>query len=229
MYRLRAARTGNQRRGKSDAAKLGARVAKDNRKVQTAEKILRSALCHFSRDGFETASMAAIGVGAQVAHGTVFWHFGTKSRLYLEVVRRAGDQLASTLSQPSPAGPGSFRDVMQCLTRFLDANPELCGLIVSLRHDSSHAEVREGARLLKARLFEVLRMQLDALDEGRGHLTGRLDELAWLIVATISGALATRLGGPAAEGWAPLEVFGELVEVSLAHEFGVDGAARYAP
>ena len=186
---------------------------------------MQSALGRFARDGFEGASMGAISGGAQVAHGTVFWHFGSKSRLYLAVMRRASDQLACTMRPSSTSRRGSLREVMERLIRFLDSNPEICGLIASLPHDSPRAEVREGARLLNARLLEVWREPLEGLAKARGVATARRrDDLTRLITATIEGVLEARLGGRM-EGWGPLEALVDLVEQATAGEVAVDGTA----
>src|SRR5690606_25552348 len=67
-------------------------MGRNVRKIITRKKIMDAATSQFAEKGFDAASIDSIVDEAKVAHGTVFWHFGNKEQLYVEVARWAGNQ-----------------------------------------------------------------------------------------------------------------------------------------
>ena len=187
-------------------------MARDDRKLATRENVMQAALAEFARVGFERSSIQAISTRAHVSHGTVFWHFGSKAHLYLEVVHRAADQLAALRPTPLQVPRSSFREFVRRLVALLGRDVELCGLIVSVGLDSRHPELERAAALLHGRLLELWRESLGAAtaDDGSGAPTR--DALARTLNATLVGLLMARTDESPAEALAPLVGLGELVE-----------------
>ena len=151
---------------------------------------------------------------AGVANGTVFWHFETKSRLYLEVVESAAEQFYREL-MPVVSG-ASFMQVIDNAVAFLRANPEIDVLLSSLRAEHPRPAVREAARLVDARAVAVWRRWI-----ARSRTDGCLpavsdDNLARLIAATVSGVLAARFQGEEFDVLGVLADFGTIIESSSA-------------
>ena len=77
------------------------------RRAEVRERIVRAALELVRRGGYRAASVAAVAARAQVATGTVYRHFPSKSELFAEVFRVASqhevDAVAESMAVPGPA------------------------------------------------------------------------------------------------------------------------------
>ena len=62
---------------------------KQQRTIETRQKIMKAALAEFARRGFEGTSTRDIAVAARVPHSLVIYHFGGKDDLWYETVREA--------------------------------------------------------------------------------------------------------------------------------------------
>ncbi|MFE3459218.1 TetR/AcrR family transcriptional regulator [Nocardiopsis aegyptia] len=151
------------------------------------EEILSAALDLIARHGYRGTSVKAIAESAGLSPAGVLHHFGTKERLFVEVLRRR-DQLDAARSRADAAASGTSS--LQPLDRYaalLDANSGVPGLVelysalVVEAADPSHeahgffTERRAEAQRLLTRA--VRRMQ------EAGTLTTRID----------AGVLATAL------------------------------------
>src|SRR3954470_18144678 len=61
----------------------------EQRKAEVRERILAAAMDQLAEGGYASASVQAVATRAQVATGTVYRHFPSKSDLFAEVFRRA--------------------------------------------------------------------------------------------------------------------------------------------
>jgi AcrR family transcriptional regulator len=61
----------------------------EQRKAEVRERIVGAALDQLADGGYASATMQAVAARAQVATGTVYRHFPSKSHLFAEVFRRA--------------------------------------------------------------------------------------------------------------------------------------------
>lgn len=182
----------------------GRRVARGERKRATREAILRAARTEFARAGYVRCSTQVISAAAAVAHGTVFSHFGDKAHLYMEVVRRAGDQLAATLE--ADVREQSLGEFVRRLVARLACDDELCRLLVSVGLDARHPGLQEAGGLLHGRLFAMFRDSQGA----KGGAAGIA--LAEILTAALLGLLMGRAGESAGQALAPLVRLGDLVE-----------------
>ena len=94
--------------------------------------IIKAALRQFAECGFAGASAKTIAAAAGVAHGTVFWHFDSKSRLYEEVIRHVGQHVAATMRARTGSGTTSFAGVLKAWLDFLHEDPDVPGLLIGI-------------------------------------------------------------------------------------------------
>lgn len=108
---------------------------------ETPRKILDAATSIFSKEGFKGARMQQIAVKAGVNQALLHYHFGSKEKLYEEVLFRFFSNVFSRLAQDFKveADPeAAFRGFIHAYVDILNTHPELPRLMVS--------EVIEGGR-----------------------------------------------------------------------------------
>ena len=159
--------------------------------------------------------MHAIAAQADVAHGTVLWHFGGKSLLYEAVVQEAGDRLLCAMREQLTPRQTSFMRVAHAWIDYLSRHRDVGSILRSLSRDSRHANVDRAAQWFYARFVDFWSDWL--------HQTGVSDQvdaraaLAPLIAATLSGLLATCYDGTVASVIEPLAEFAAAVDVLRGH------------
>ena len=164
-------------------------TARDGRKPVTRRRILQAALGEFSRQGLDGTSVKTISERAGVANGTVFWHFKSKWRLYIEVVWWAADEFHRGML-PVVEKPGaSFMQVIDGEMDFLAKNPDINGLMSALRGEHPRSVVREAARRMDDRTVDIWRRWIAA---NAGSTVAADSNLPRLIASTVSGLFATR-------------------------------------
>lgn len=165
--------------------------------------------------------MQSVSEAAGVANGTVYWHFESKSGLYLAVVRHASDDFHAGIALFAEVPNAPFIDVVDREIEYLRAHPEIDAILSSLRGahpraDADEAErMREAARTVDGRLLDVWRRWIGARRWRSLASTSTVDDLARLIASTVSGLLATRFIDPQVNVRAALSDFGVLVEAAL--------------
>jgi TetR/AcrR family transcriptional repressor of mexJK operon len=80
--------------------------------------ILDAAEALFIAEGYERASVDAIAARAQVSKRTVYDHFGEKETIFLRVLERVNDALASTVRTAIDEELAPGRDLREALTAF---------------------------------------------------------------------------------------------------------------
>jgi AcrR family transcriptional regulator len=73
--------------------------ARENKRLQTRERLMGAAVAEFKRSGLAEADVGAIVAAAGVAHGTFFFHFPTKEHVLLELERREEDRIAKQMDR----------------------------------------------------------------------------------------------------------------------------------
>ena len=160
----------------------------------TRRRILRAALTDFARGGFEGIAVKTIAERAGVASGTVFWHFESKTRLYLETVTLASDEFHKELSHIVDDQGVPFMHVIDKAVAFLREHPETDRLLSSLRGEHPCETVSEATRLVETRSASTWRRWI-ARSGTNGHrvLPSASDaNLARLIAVTVAGSFAMR-------------------------------------
>ena len=186
----------------------------------TRRKILNAALGEFAHHGFYGASMQSVSAAAGVANGTVYWHFESKSCLYLAVVRHASEEFHLGMAGFAAGPRTSFIDVVDREIEYRRENPKIDAILSSLRAahprtDPGEAErMREAARVVDGRLVDVWQRWIRAR-RWRGKAASNGEDLARLIASTVAGLLARRFIDPGMDVRAALSDFGRLLEDSL--------------
>jgi TetR/AcrR family transcriptional regulator len=101
----------------------------------TRERILAAALEGFATLGYDGLTTRDIAARARANQGLVTYYFGSKERLWKEVVDRLFAALQATFAGGPPTAAGAdlrirLRDAVRQFVRFSAAHPELHRLIV---------------------------------------------------------------------------------------------------
>ena len=189
-------------------------ASRQDRGKVTRSRILRAALKEFARAGLDGASVKTISERAGVANGTVFWHFENKTRLYLDAVALAAEELYQGLLPVVNKTGASFMQVIDYEIEFRRQNSEVDALLSSLRAEHPRPVVRDAARLVDVRVVAIWHRWIAGLGTGsRCTLpSGNADRVARLIASTVSGLLATRSLDANVDVRTVLADFGALVE-----------------
>jgi AcrR family transcriptional regulator len=97
--------------------------------------IAQGALTAFAQYGFSETTMDSIAEVAQVAQGTLYYHFATKEELFLYVIEKGVKMLIYHVDSVMQKDGLSLEDRMMCVLdehlRFFSENQELCLLLLS--------------------------------------------------------------------------------------------------
>jgi AcrR family transcriptional regulator len=77
---------------------LNIQARKGNMKQEKAESILDTAKKMFGRYGLQKTTLDEIARVARVAKATIYNYFGSKDRVYLEVLRREANEIVEKIS-----------------------------------------------------------------------------------------------------------------------------------
>ena len=136
-------------------------MARPNRKTITRDRIMHAAVAQFSEKGYDAASIQSIVEEANVAHGTIFWHFGNKEKLYTEVARWAGNQFFEALSAEvrRPGKPPTIAEMAKHQYDYFRENPQIGALSLSILFEASgpHPELAPALRLFNRRQTDLWR------------------------------------------------------------------------
>ena len=162
-------------------------MASDGRREETRAKILEAALVQFARYGFSGATIRVAEL-ADVAPPTVYWHFDTKSGLYAETVRVAGQRFLAAMRHESSGL--SFAALAQRWLAAFERRADLTRLLRTPASDHSGGPMEAAADDLNQRLIDFW---CDWLRERRGPEDAAGDRaLASMVVATLSTLVGTR-------------------------------------
>ena len=129
--------------------------------AQTRQALLDAALTVFSKQGYQAARLQDIAKSAGVTRGAIYHHFGSKSQLFITLIKEASEQMNAVIGGAIAAG-GTFaevnRRVMVNSWTFLEENHRLREVVELLRFKSVPSpELEEIAR----QLVEDLQAQVD--------------------------------------------------------------------
>lgn len=146
--------------------------------ADTREEILDAALREFSDHGFDGARMELIAARTGVSPGVIYYHFGTKAKLYEAVLERSfamirGIELSPDVDLLSPLE--SLRMLVGQTFMFHATHPEFVRIVMSENINFGKHLVR--SRAIKAMSAEVLERyrRLIARGESAGEFRAGLD------------------------------------------------------
>ena len=97
-------------------------------KISRRRKIILAAVSEFAEKGFDGASMEAVALKAEVAKGTVFYHFKSKKGLFKEIVtegRKSLEQQVVREIQLIPTYKGKIEKIIEIEVNFIQKYRDL--------------------------------------------------------------------------------------------------------
>jgi AcrR family transcriptional regulator len=118
-----------------------------NRKAQqTRDAILDAAIELFVNEGFEKTSMDAIALAAQVAKGTLYYHYASKEAMIDAAVERYAQRMEARLRALETDPRLDFKQKMEAFSRTLKAiNSETFSRLHHVRYVDIHQKTTAGA------------------------------------------------------------------------------------
>ena len=148
----------------------------------------------FARHGFAHATVRRIAKRADIAHSTVHWHFGSKSAVYAETVRIAGERFIES-AQESDLAALPFREAANAWIRQLAERTPAARLLRSLGTHHGHPAVEETAKSVNAAFREFWREWLHDHHLRDQPQSAVATDLAQAIVAALAGLAVMRFHG----------------------------------
>ncbi|WP_421616789.1 TetR/AcrR family transcriptional regulator [Brevibacillus sp. TJ4] len=103
--------------------------------ISKKDQIVQGALTAFAQNGYSETTMDTIAEAAQVAKGTLYYHFTTKEELFLYVIEKGVKMLIDSVENVMNNEQLSLADRMISVLdehlRFFSENRELCFLLLS--------------------------------------------------------------------------------------------------
>lgn len=174
-------------------------------------RLLDTASAHFLRDGYEAASLGAIGAEAKVGRGTLYRHFAHKAGLFDAAMRDLAAQVAHRAQPPALPMDGSVVAALNAAPKaatryFASATAHLTGPASIALHRATIAAARRDPALARAVHDTVRAPWIGPLAEWIAQTTGHTDA-QWLarqgIVLAMQGNRAIAAGhGPAPDALA---------------------------
>jgi len=187
---------------------------------ETRRQLLHAARRQFARRGYDGASIRAITRAARANVGAVTYHFGSKQKLYLEVLRGVTQPLQERIQAAAATGGAPLERIERILRAFfahVAQEPDMPALM--LRELALERPIPPPVRTAMGGVFAALGACLEAGQRDGSIVSGEARHLAIGIVAQpIYTALAQR----------PLrEVLGLTLQDPAARARLVDDAARF--
>ena len=158
---------------------------REGKKARTRRQIFESAFALFRERGFEAVTVDEIARAADLARGTFFQHFSSKSELIAEWDRKLAAELSSHFGPGS--GRGSGLAVYRELAEWLAVRwPRRVDLLGALLAQQLRAASQGGGELLAA-LESLLR---EGQRAGAIRRSASPRQAAWLLLAGSLGSVA---------------------------------------
>ena len=205
-------------------AELGKRAAQ---RAETRERLQRSALELFRRDGFDATSVAEIAAGAGVTERTFFRHFPTKEAVLFQDYESRLEWFSAALAV-RPLDEPILASVAVAVGSFPD-DREILHQVAALRHGvlspeaiENHLRLVQGAFALELEGAIRQKMEHTRAAEGADTTDDRIELVSVVVGNVIAGALlgvldvwTRRGGGPDDMTVLTAEAFALLGDVPL--------------
>ena len=173
--------------------------------LKTRTRILASALSLFSKKGYDHTTFTDIAARLKLTKGAVYWHFESKEKLLVELVRLALAKFRRQIEELMPDGELTFPTVADMMVRNAEqvvSDPKGAAFFRLMKcqihwGDESMAQVR--ADLLIDSAFgpkeTFCRAVQSDIASGRVRNDANAEEIATVAVALWDGLVQTRLDG----------------------------------
>lgn len=164
--------------------------------LDTRSRILQAAKHVFAQEGYERATIDAIASAVGLTKGAVYWHFQSKSDLFLALLE---EQIYSALAVTPEAAKQAFEHsnpqtgVAKVLARQLQritSNPEWCRLYMEFMVQSRDPEIQKVLVNPECRDREVPILQMLRQLQAEGKLAADVDPF---VIGVFWGALVDGL------------------------------------
>lgn len=108
------------------------------KKERTRGEIFDAAMALFAESDFDSVTISAICEHADVARGTFFLHFPTKSALLYEFSRRVAEEFSAELTEPRESARAELEALVDRIGAELAAQPDV--MVAMLREFSTSRE-----------------------------------------------------------------------------------------
>lgn len=136
--------------------------ARERSRWETRRRLMEAGATLFARDGYERTSVAAIAKEAQVASGTLFFHFKNKEGLFQKIALCYMSELHSRIREsnrrPSKNIEHSVRMHTETIVRFVEENRGVFSVIVN--------RINSGSAIGETLAQVFVNEQIDRLKEG---------------------------------------------------------------
>jgi AcrR family transcriptional regulator len=172
--------------------------------LEAREKILASASELFSRQGYETTSLAQVAREAKVSKALIFWHFDSKEELYRSALRRTLEPYF--INNEVLRGLDERDQIARLIDQFYDFVHENVYSVRFFLSLTLRAEQQGDEGLVRVlELYRMFRSSIaEVLDSGcrRGLFRAEIDTglEADLIMATLAGILVQQFMSDPASG-----------------------------
>lgn len=157
--------------------------------LSTKEQITKGALKAFAQHGYNDTTMEAIADTAQVAKGTLYYHFKTKEELFLYVNQKGVELLVDSVTRAMKETGNSVEERMLCVLdehlQFFVENKE-CALLM-INYSVGELNRGELVRSFLANYFSTMEQFIQELKD-KGYVNLELD------VHTLVSALFGMIG-----------------------------------
>ena len=173
--------------------------------LKTRTRILASALSLFSKKGYDHTTFTDIAARLKLTKGAVYWHFESKEKLLVELVRLALAKFRRQIEELMPDGELTFPAVADMMVRNAEqvvSDPKGAAFFRLMKcqirwGDESMAQVR--ADLLTDAAFgpqeTFCRAVQSDIASGRVRRDVAAEEIATVSIALWDGLVQTRLDG----------------------------------
>jgi AcrR family transcriptional regulator len=181
------------------------------KKARTRSDLFRAAMRLFEAQGFDAVTVDQICQAADVARGTFFLHFPTKSTLLLEWNRQLAEELRAKLVEPRGSAAAEYRMLVDHVGQHWLRHADVMGAMLrDFLATPDAAQAAGGVDALRALVEELVRRGQER-GEFRRNVSPRL--AATLLLATAAAILA---GAVFREGEAsPEEIRNQLLHAAL--------------
>lgn len=163
------------------------------------DKIIDAAIDLFAEKGFTATSTAEIASQADVAQGTLFYHFKNKEGILCEVLRQVLDQTRAayrTIPHDGSSGYACIETLLRTEVVIIQQQSKKVMVLIRDMTDEVHHPGTVGNELIKSFLIFKIDLLCQFLRRGIADHSIRplaVEETAWLLDAAFYGVMHTKL------------------------------------
>ncbi|MBW2185789.1 MAG: TetR/AcrR family transcriptional regulator [Deltaproteobacteria bacterium] len=163
------------------------------------DKIIDAAIDLFAEKGFGNTSTAKIAVQAEVAQGTLFYHFKNKEGILCEVLRQVLDQTTEAcraIPHDGTSGYTCIETLLRTEVAIIQQQSKKVMVLIRDMTDEVHHPGTVGHELIESFLTFKINLLCQFLRKGIADHSIRplaVEETAWLLDAAFYGVIHTKL------------------------------------